>query len=192
MFEAPATPSPVPGASAFHGIVSRKRAHVSSNSVSRVFVVDDEHVIAASLAAILKLHGYSATFFTSALEALAAAQSRAPDLLISDVLMPRLSGVDLAIQIRAECPECKILLFSGQATTQDLLKEARRQGNSFQLLQKPVQPSEMLKSIEALTMESVPSVSPRIHLMPRRNGTRPYVTTNPESQATAAIKTESQ
>jgi CheY-like chemotaxis protein len=170
---------------------------VSSNSGSRVFVVDDEHVIASSLAAILKLHGYSVTFFTSALEALAAAQSSAPDLLISDVLMPRLSGVDLAIQIRAECPECKILLFSGQATTQDLLKEARRQGNSFQLLQKPVQPSEMLKSIQALTMESVPrkapsSVSSRIHLMPRRNGTRPYVTTNPESQATAAIKTESQ
>jgi CheY-like chemotaxis protein len=168
-------PLPVPGASAFHGIVSRKRAHVSSNSV---FVVDDEHVIASSLAAILKLHGYSATFFTSALEALAAAQSRAPDLLISDVLMPGLSGVDLAIQIRAECPECKILLFSGQATTQDLLKEARRQGNSFQLLRKPVHPSVMLKSIEALTMESVPrkapsSVSPRIHLMPRRNGTRP-------------------
>jgi DNA-binding response OmpR family regulator len=53
---------------------------VSSNSVPRVF---DEHVIASSLAAILKLHGYSATLFTSPLEALAAARSRAHDLLIS-------------------------------------------------------------------------------------------------------------
>jgi DNA-binding NtrC family response regulator len=157
---------------------------VSSNSVSRVFVVDDEHVIASSLAAILKLHGYAATSFTSALEALAAAQLRAPDLLISDVLMPGLSGVDLAIQIKAECPECKILLFSGQATTHDLLKDARSQGNNFQLLQKPVDPSVFLLRIEALTTESslsvprkAPSsvaalqVSPRIHLMPRRTGT---------------------
>jgi DNA-binding NtrC family response regulator len=154
---------------------------VSSNSVPHVFVVDDEQVIASSLAAILKLHGYSATAFTSALEALAAAQSKAPDLLISDVLMPGLSGVDLAIQIRTECPECKILLFSGQATTHDLLKDARRQGNTFELLQKPVQPSAMLKSIEALTTESVlrrapvsvPAllVSPRVLRMPRRNGT---------------------
>jgi CheY-like chemotaxis protein len=179
-FETPATP-PVPSASAIHGIVGRKRTHVSSNSVPHVFVVDDEQVIASSLAAILKLHGYAATAFTSAREALAAAQSKAPDLLISDVLMPGLSGVDLAIQIRGECPECRILLFSGQATTQDLLKEARRQGNLFELLQKPVHPSALLESIESLTMKSVPRkapgsvhalpVSPPVLGMPRRNGT---------------------
>jgi DNA-binding NtrC family response regulator len=122
--------------------------------VPNVFIVDDEHVIASTLAAILKLHGYSATSFTSPLEALAAAQSRAPDLLITDVAMPRLSGVDLAIQIKAECPECKILLFSGQASTRDLLEDARRRGHDFQLLQKPVHPSEMLKSIRALSEES--------------------------------------
>jgi CheY-like chemotaxis protein len=74
---------------------------VSSHSVPRVFVVDDEHVIASTLAAILTLHGYSATSFTSPQEALAAARSSAPDLLISDVLMPGFSGVDLAIQIKA-------------------------------------------------------------------------------------------
>jgi DNA-binding response OmpR family regulator len=125
----------------------------------RVFVVDDEHVIASTLAAILKLHGYSATSFTSPLEALIAARSRAPDLLISDVAMPALSGVDLAIQIKAQCPKCKILLFSGQATTQDLLEDARSQGNSFELLQKPVHPSEMLCRLEALAKPKVPEVT---------------------------------
>ena len=119
-----------------------------------VLVVDDEHVIAATLAAILNMNGYSATSFTSPQEALAAAQSNVPDLLISDVLMPGLSGVDLAIQIRAECPDCKVLLFSGQASTQDLLDDARRQGHDFQLLQKPVHPAEMLRSLKALEEES--------------------------------------
>lgn len=158
---------------------------MSSNSVSRVFVVDDEQVIASTLAAILILHGYAATFFTSPLAALAAARSEAPDLLISDVAMPGLSGVDLAIQMKAQYPECKILLFSGQAATQDLLEDARNQGHSFQLLQKPVHPSVMLLKIGALAMESslagsrtslraasalrVKS-SPRMLRIPRRTG----------------------
>jgi CheY-like chemotaxis protein len=102
---------------------------VSSNSVPRVFVVDDEPVIASTLAAILKLHGYSVRAFTSPVEVLVAARSRAPDLLIADVVMPGLSGIDLANQILAQ------------------------QGNNFSLLQKPVQPSVMLLSIEALAGE---------------------------------------
>ena len=126
---------------------------MSSNSVPRVFVVDDEHVIASTLAAILKLHGYSATFFTSPREALAAARSKAPDLLISDVAMPGVTGIDLAIQMKAQYPECKILLFSGQSATRDLLEDARSQGHNFQLLEKPVHPSTMLSKIGALAAE---------------------------------------
>lgn len=128
--------------------------------VPRVFVVDDEHVIASTLAAILKLHGYSATSFTSPMAALAAARSSAPDLLISDVAMPDLSGVDLAIQMKAQYPECKILLFSGQAAALDLLEDARNQGHNFQLLQKPVHPSAMLSSIRALALSGLIRVLP--------------------------------
>ena len=127
-----------------------------SNSAARVFVVDDEPVIASTLAAILKLNGYAATFFTSAREALAAAQSRPPDLLISDVMMPGLSGVDLAIQVKTECPACKILLFSGRASTRDLLEDARRQGHDFHLLQKPIHPSAILARIKTLALEDPP------------------------------------
>jgi DNA-binding NtrC family response regulator len=127
---------------------------VPSGSIPRVFVVDDEHVIASTLAAILKLHGYSATSFTSPLEALAVARSTAPDLLISDVAMPGTSGIDLAIQMKAQYPECKILLFSGHAATQDLLEDARRQDHNFQLLEKPVHPSAMLSRIGKLVTEN--------------------------------------
>jgi CheY-like chemotaxis protein len=128
---------------------------VSSGPVPHIFVVDDEHVIASTLAAILKLHGYSATSFTSPLEALAAARSKAPDLLLSDVAMPGISGIDLAIQMKAQYPECKILLFSGHAATQDLLEDARSQGHNFQLLQKPVHPSVMLSMVGELATENI-------------------------------------
>jgi DNA-binding NtrC family response regulator len=118
---------------------------------SRVFVVDDEPVIASSLAAILKMNGFSASFFTSPLQALAAARIESPDLVISDVAMPDISGVDLAIQMRGQYPSCRILLFSGQATTLDLLEDARAQGYDFRVLQKPVHPSEFLYEIGELS-----------------------------------------
>jgi CheY-like chemotaxis protein len=79
--------------------------------------------------------------------ALAAARLESPDLVIADVAMPGISAVDLAIQMRAQYPNCKILLFSGQATTSDLLEHARAQGYDFRLLQKPVHPSEFLSEI---------------------------------------------
>jgi CheY-like chemotaxis protein len=94
-----------------------------------------------------QMNGFSAKFFTCPLDALTAARLKAPDLLISDVAMPGISGIELAIQMRAQYPRCKILLFSGQAATADLLEDARAQGHDFDLLQKPVPPTELLLEV---------------------------------------------
>jgi CheY-like chemotaxis protein len=154
--ETPVEEPHLASAFAVHGKASRKRTNVPSQSVPRIFVVDDEPVIASTLAVIFNRNGYSARCFTDPIEALAAAQSDAPDLLISDVAMPGLSGVDLAIQMRARYPKCKILLFSGQAGTLDLLENARAQGHDFHLLLKPVHPSELLAKMGTLRDEKVP------------------------------------
>jgi DNA-binding response OmpR family regulator len=116
----------------------------------RVFVVDDERVIAQTVALILQQSGFNAIAFTNPLHALEAAKSDTPDLLISDVMMPEMSGIDLAIAFRALCPACRILLFSGQSTTSDLLKAAREQGHHFRLLTKPVHPTDLLAAIRSL------------------------------------------
>ncbi len=112
-----------------------------------MFVVDDEHVIASSLAAILQISGFNATAFGNPLEALHAADVEAPDLLISDVVMPQLSGIELAKRLSFQHPSCKILLFSGQAATADLLQQASGKGCEFTLLSKPVHPTDMLREI---------------------------------------------
>ena len=78
----------------------------------RVFVVDDESAIANTLAIILQQCGFEARPFTSPLDALREADMLHPDLLISDVMMPELSGIDLAIRVRRLHPKCKVLLFS--------------------------------------------------------------------------------
>jgi CheY-like chemotaxis protein len=112
-----------------------------------VFIVDDEQIIAETLATILRKSGFTATFFTDPLDALVAARKEAPDLILSDVMMPQLSGVDLAIAIKHECPECKIMLFSGHAGTLDLLYKAREKGYDFNLLAKPLHPADLLRHI---------------------------------------------
>jgi DNA-binding NtrC family response regulator len=113
----------------------------------KIFVVDDETTISFTLAAILRVNGFAAESFTNPLRALEAAAGSSPHLLLSDVSMPQMSGVDLAMQILAVCPECKVLLFSGQAATTDLLRAAREQGFNFKLLEKPVHPQELLEAV---------------------------------------------
>jgi DNA-binding response OmpR family regulator len=114
-----------------------------------VFVVDDEAVIAQTLAVILNQAGFQATAFDRPEKAIAARAELAPDLLISDVMMPGMTGVELAIHFREAQPDCKVLLFSGQAATADLLREAREQGYDFDLLSKPVHPADLLAKLRA-------------------------------------------
>jgi CheY-like chemotaxis protein len=116
----------------------------------RVYVVDDEPVIATTLAAILNASGFRATAYTSAEDAIKAAECEGPSLLISDVVMPGMNGIDLAIHLKSICPNCKVLLFSGQAATNDLLESASRLGYDFELLSKPIHPKDLLAAIRKL------------------------------------------
>src|ERR1700722_4745052 len=111
----------------------------------RVFVVDDEDVIASSLAMILRYTGgFHATAFDDSIQAFEAALFEAPDLLLTDVMMPKLNGVDLAIGVQEHCPGCKVLLFSGHMATAHLLESVRERGYNFPLLSKPVHPADLL------------------------------------------------
>ena len=113
-----------------------------------VYVVDDERIIAQTVAMILTKAGYTATAFDDPISALAAAELSPPHLLITDVMMPGMSGVELAIRFCNSFPECKVLLFSGKAATADLLDTARNQGYEFELLSKPVHPADLLAKLE--------------------------------------------
>jgi DNA-binding response OmpR family regulator len=114
-----------------------------------VMVVDDERVIANTLAVILNQQATSMAFYDGE-SALDAAHRIAPDLLLADVVMPGMSGVELAIAMKNVAPQCKVLLFSGQATTINLLADARAAGHNFTLLQKPIHPTDLLARISEL------------------------------------------
>jgi len=113
----------------------------------RVLVVDDERVIADTLAIILNQSGFDAAAVYTGTDAVERARKEKPDLVISDVIMPDMNGIEAAIRIRQMLPGCKILLFSGQAATADLLEKARLQGHEFEILAKPVHPQDLLAKL---------------------------------------------
>jgi CheY-like chemotaxis protein len=112
-----------------------------------ILVADDEKVIADTLSIILRNSGFATLTAYNGIDALALAKEIPPDLLLSDVVMPGLSGIELAMALVDIVPDCKVLLFSGQATTADLLVEARAMGKNFTTLTKPVHPTDMLRRV---------------------------------------------
>jgi DNA-binding NtrC family response regulator len=119
-----------------------------------VYVVDDEKCIADTLAIILRQSGFEVRAFYGAKSALDEIEARCPELIISDVVMPGMSGVEMAVLVKARHPDCKILLFSGNAATVDMLATARQQGYDFELLAKPVHPADLLAKLGSVTTGS--------------------------------------
>jgi DNA-binding NtrC family response regulator len=117
----------------------------------RVLIVDDEPMISDSLAMIFTRAGYEARAAYSAEHALALIELWPPDLAILDVYLPGMNGIDLAIHLKAHLPGCKLVLFSGQSATSDLLEQARRDGHLLEVMAKPVHPDELLRLVAANT-----------------------------------------
>ncbi len=111
-----------------------------------ILVVDDEPLVADTLAMILTHAGYRAVRAYDARTALEMASVRPPDLLISDVAMPEMNGVELALGMVSMVPDCKVVLFSGHARSVDLMR-IYDAGYEFPLMAKPMHPSEMLGQV---------------------------------------------
>ena len=116
----------------------------------RVLVVDDERLIADTVAQILNLHGYDAFSAYSGPDALKLAEQFQPDYLLTDVLMPVMNGIDLAVETQKRWPSTKVLLFSGQAGTTALIQRQRKEAVNFQIVAKPIHPEKLIESLRKL------------------------------------------
>ncbi len=115
----------------------------------RVIVIDDEPVIADTVVEILNGEGLEAMAVSTGASAIELAKAFDPDVVLSDVIMPGLNGIETGIRIREIAPNCRVILFSGQAATVDLLEEARQQGHRFDILAKPIRPEQLISVIRA-------------------------------------------
>ena len=125
----------------------------------RILIVDDEAVIADSLALIFRASGFEARSVYSGERAMELASSFEPDVLISDVVMRGITGIEVGIYVREHFPSCRVLLFSGQAATSDLIQAADTKGYHFDILTKPVHPNVLLDYMHdcSMRLESKPA-----------------------------------
>jgi CheY-like chemotaxis protein len=128
-----------------------KTAKETRTAAPTILVVDDERLIADTISEILVQHGFVAFKAYSGEEGVLLSQALRPEIVLSDVLMPRMSGIDMAIRIREVLPATRIVLFSGQATTAELLRQAAAAGHSFELLAKPIHPEELVEKIKEMS-----------------------------------------
>ncbi len=120
----------------------------SGRNWPRILVVDDEKLIADTVAEILEGAGFKVAVAYDGWTALDIAARFQPEYLLSDVLMPRMDGVQLAIAIRKMCPAARILLFSGQAGISETLLNGQKQGFEFELIAKPVHPLKLIERLK--------------------------------------------
>ena len=107
----------------------------------RVLIVDDEEAIRKSLQRILEYEGYEAILAASAEEAIRAAENDHPDLILLDIKMPRMDGMEVLTRLR-EFSQVPVVMISGHGTIATAV-EATRLG-AFDFLEKPLERERIL------------------------------------------------
>jgi FixJ family two-component response regulator len=74
-------------------------------------------------------------------------------VLISDVDMPNLGGIDLAVQVLGVCPNCKVILMTGDKGSIASVEEARAKGLHFALFEKPLSARILVEELEIFRVE---------------------------------------
>ena len=114
---------------------------------ARVLLVDDEREFAATLTERLSLRGYEASAVFTAEEAIAAVGTSAPDVVLLDLNLPGVRGVELLMTLRQLLPHGEIILLSGHLDLADKIEGVRI--DAFGLLLKPVEMAELTAKIDA-------------------------------------------
>jgi CheY-like chemotaxis protein len=130
-----------------------------NNGAFRILVVDNDSVIATSLAEVLRSSGFSALPFSSPFNALAAAAAEHPDVLITHVQKADISGIELALQLKSLCLDCGVLIISGFSCFGNLIERACRLGFQIALSSRPLDPNTMFGEVRRLVRRNTPSAT---------------------------------
>jgi DNA-binding response OmpR family regulator len=137
---------------AFSPRLNRSQKQKTENDTTKtqkamVLVVDDERLIADTMTEILRRSGFNAICAYDGVSALELALEVSPDFVVTDVVMPQMNGVQLAIAIRKALPATEILLLSGQAGITEIVEGGRKEGFLFELIAKPIHPEKLLQRL---------------------------------------------
>jgi len=125
-----------------------------------VLIVDDEPIITETLAAILNRNGLTAITAFDGLQALETALAIPPEILITDLAMPRMDGLELAVEVTRAIPDCEVILSSGHPSSFNLAERISALGCDFAILMKPVHPTDLIDEVFRLLRKRNRAVSP--------------------------------
>jgi CheY-like chemotaxis protein len=117
---------------------------MSDRSV-RILVVEDEAVVLHTLQLILKQHGYDVRGARDGAEARTIAPEFSPNILLCDINLPDVNGIEISLAIKQSLPNCRIVLLSGEISSTELLEDAEQNGHHFEVLAKPTEPQQLLR-----------------------------------------------
>jgi signal transduction histidine kinase/CheY-like chemotaxis protein len=120
-----------------------------SDPGTAVLVIDDDPDVRTPLCAYLQRSGYLVSSAGSATDGLERARERQPDLIISDIVMPGIDGIEFCRRIKAESPNVPVVLMSGQASAID--QSLVRDAGATALLAKPFTMRQVLDLASNLT-----------------------------------------
>ena len=112
-----------------------------------MLIVDDDAAICSSLEAIFRREGYDVRSHKDSTGALATVQSWPPDILIADMILRSLNGVELAMEVTQQFPRCKVVPFAPRPA-ELLIDQALSLG--FAVFHKPVAPPVLIDQVKAL------------------------------------------
>src|SRR6476469_4569339 len=112
----------------------------------RVLVVDDEENLRLVLRTLLKRHGYEVETAASGEEALTLVDTFGPDVILTDVRMPKMGGLDLLATLKAKGNDATVIVMSAYGNV-DLALEAMKAG-AYDYIQKPFKNEELLLTLK--------------------------------------------
>ena len=113
----------------------------------RILVVDDETNIANSLKEILSDEGYDVATTEDGLNALDMIQSDPPDLLLLDVWLPGMDGIEVLKTVKIYHPEIEVLVMSGHGTIDTAVKATKL--GAFDFIEKPFSMENLIQSVKS-------------------------------------------
>ncbi len=113
--------------------------------MSRILVVDDDRTTRHVLSKVLTSAGFSVTVAKDGVEALSVLRHRRFDLLLLDVWMPRMNGLDLLERLRTRKVRPRVVVMTSDEAPETLLEAVRQQ--AFTYVQKPIASLELLQTV---------------------------------------------
>lgn len=131
----------------------------------RVLVVDDQQSLLDILQRWLARSGYEVHVAADGFEALSLAKEHGFDVIVTDLKMPGLNGLQLMSLLKDQDPAVQVIFLTGQGTMQDAI-EALREGRAFDFLQKPLRDlhelNQVIDKAMARRRQSDSSAQPRL------------------------------